>query len=928
MALPSIDAFLELVNKSGVVDPTRLAAYVEKLRAAKTLPTDAAKLAGVLVRDAVLTQFQAQQLLSGKWKGFFIGKYKVLEKLGSGGMGTVYLAEHKFMKRRVAIKVLPKTRALEPSSLERFYREAKAIAALDHPNIVRAYDIDQDKLGDGGELHYLVMEYVDGSSLQDIVRIKGPLDCARAAHYIYQAANGLLHAHAVGLVHRDIKPGNLLVDRGGTIKILDMGLARFFNDEQDVLTKKYDENVLGTADYLAPEQALDSHSVDIRADIYSLGGTLYFMLTGRSPFGEGTVAQKLIWHQTRRPKPVRDQRPDVPEELVAVLEKMMAKAPADRFQTPADLVQALAPWAQCATAAPPESELPALSPAARTNVASAGDAAEGTIAVSPTAPTSLRKAGASTSVPGGQSPTVITEAPVPALAEAAAIATAPVYVPPATPPNGSSEIAGPPGAMPVKGLPPQRSRLADTEPMGQGPRPRSGDDFSWTAVTDTSEPSALADDTLKTSPQPTSRKSRKELLEKLGLSRRLLIILGACVGGLLVVGAGTLLVLALLNRGGVSDGRTSPQPPPPPPPDRNTLYVSKTKVGPKDFPSIREALERAESGDHIIVRDRETYDETLVLTPASGLGKRGVILEAQRDADGNAATLRATGPDPVLMLERVDDFTLKGFTLDGNLKCDDLVRVAGACPGARLENLRMRGFNRAGIRLDGCEGAKGREVTFRNCRIESTRDKGQRAGSAIAFGQPNKSIVASTCRSLIITECRFEGPFDATIRLGSQTLGVAFERNLFVANKGTGLLLPAEGTSPPLLRMTINANTFWDCQAALVLEQRARWDTDIKVSGNLFYLVGTAPGQGIGQTPPTVSPEDFKDRIKGEGNVHDPKSQPGNLTAIPTLQLKSLNFQLPTQSPSATDFLRYPKDSPLSAAGDKGAPVGALAPSQ
>src|SRR5207302_7777660 len=157
-----------------------------------------------------------------------------------------------------------------------------------------------------------VMRYVDGTSLRGRVKNSGPLDPALAAHYISQAAQGLQHADEIaGLVHRDIKPGNLIVDRGGVVKVLDMGLARFFNDHEDLLTQKYDENVLGTADYLAPEQALDSHGVDIRADIYSLGATFYYCLTGRTPFSEGTVAQKLIWHQTRQPKPLKTIRADV-----------------------------------------------------------------------------------------------------------------------------------------------------------------------------------------------------------------------------------------------------------------------------------------------------------------------------------------------------------------------------------------------------------------------------------------------------------------------------------------------------------------------------------------------------------------------------------------------------------------------------------------
>src|ERR1700722_18949470 len=337
MPAPStIEDFLELVRKSGVVEEKRLNAHVDKLRAAGPLPAEPIRLATQFVRDGIITLFQAEQFLQGKWRRFTIGKYKVLERLRARGMGGVYLWEHLAMRRRVAVKVLPASKAEDTSSLERFYREARAVAALDHPNIVRAYDIDQDD-----NLHFLVMEHVDGSSLQEIIRRIGSMDVLRTAHYIRQAAQGLQHAHeTAGLVHRDIKPGNILVDRNGIVKILDMGLARFFHDEEDVLTKKYDENVLGTADYLAPEQALDSHGVDIRADIYSLGATFYFLLTGSALFPEGSVEQKLIWHQSRLPRPIRSLRPEIPEEIGAIVDKMMAKDPAKRFQTPAELLGA------------------------------------------------------------------------------------------------------------------------------------------------------------------------------------------------------------------------------------------------------------------------------------------------------------------------------------------------------------------------------------------------------------------------------------------------------------------------------------------------------------------------------------------------------------------------------------------------------------
>ena len=231
-----------------------------------------------MVQDGILTNFQAEQFLLGKWRGFTIGKYKLLERVGVGGMGQVFLCEHMFMKRRVAVKVLPPAKAEQPAALGRFYREARAAGSLEHPNIVRTHDIDQD-----GNLHFIVMEYVDGSNLLDMVKKFGPLDIRRAAHYVRQVAIGLEYAFRNGIIHRDIKPGNVLVDRKGTARILDMGLARFYKDHTDQLTVKYDDKiVLGTADYVAPEQVANSHSVDIRADIYGLGATL-LLPPGRAP---------------------------------------------------------------------------------------------------------------------------------------------------------------------------------------------------------------------------------------------------------------------------------------------------------------------------------------------------------------------------------------------------------------------------------------------------------------------------------------------------------------------------------------------------------------------------------------------------------------------------------------------------------------------
>jgi eukaryotic-like serine/threonine-protein kinase len=354
----SVPEFLDLVRKSQLLGGAAFDETLNRHRRAGTLPNTIDLVANLLVREGLLTFFQAKQLKLGRYKRFTIGsKYRLLELIGAGGMGAVYLCEHTLMRRLVALKVLPVEKLEDPSNEERFYREARAVAALDHPNIVRAYDIDSYE-----KLHFLVMEYVDGTSLQEIIARYAMdrkfFDPLRAAHYTAQAAVGMQHAHELGMVHRDIKPGNLLLDRTGVIKVLDMGLARFFNKQQDSVTEKYDDKcVLGTADYLAPEQAV-SNMVDIRADIYALGGTLYFMLTGQTPFPDGTIAAKLVAHQTKEPRPVESFRSDVPPGLLAVLRKMMAKEPAERYQEPIEVAEALAEWAEQPITPPPAKEMP------------------------------------------------------------------------------------------------------------------------------------------------------------------------------------------------------------------------------------------------------------------------------------------------------------------------------------------------------------------------------------------------------------------------------------------------------------------------------------------------------------------------------------------------------------------------------------------
>lgn len=355
------DEFLRLVHLSRVVPEGVVQGYVDQLKQSGEFPVRVRKLAEQMVRDGLLTYFQVSQLLRGKYKNFlFAGKYKVLERIGSGATGQVYLCEHPTMQRLVALKVLPRDYLDNPAVIHRFYHEAQALAALNHANIIRAFDNGQQ-----GRNHYIVMEYIYGSTLQELITKTGPIGRDQAVHYVRQAALGLQHLHESGLVHRDVKPSNLILDRHGTVKILDLGLAREVKERTDDITRQCEPNaILGTADFLSPEQAINSSQVDIRTDIYSLGMTWYFLLAGKTPFADGKTAQaKILMHQLRKPTPIREIRSDLPGAMIALLEQMMEKDPDQRPGSPGEVVRALAPWVVESLAPPSEDDLPALCPA-------------------------------------------------------------------------------------------------------------------------------------------------------------------------------------------------------------------------------------------------------------------------------------------------------------------------------------------------------------------------------------------------------------------------------------------------------------------------------------------------------------------------------------------------------------------------------------
>ena len=302
-------------------------------------------LAAHLINSGWLTSFQVNQIFLNKGADLQLGPYVLLQRLGEGGAGQVFQARHTPTGRIVALKMIRKELLADAETVQRFSREIKLISGMVHANIVQASAGSAEGLPG-----VLVMEYIDGTDLGRLVEGSGPLPLAQACDYARQAALALQHIHEKGLVHRDVKPPNLFVTQmkerppWGVVKLLDLGLARLTHptDSKTLAAVTVTGTVMGTLDYLAPEQALDFREVDIRADVYALGCTLFFLLTGRPPFPEGTAAQKLLLHQLREPPVLESLRPDAPPALADLVGKMLAKRPEDRFQTPGEAAQRLA----------------------------------------------------------------------------------------------------------------------------------------------------------------------------------------------------------------------------------------------------------------------------------------------------------------------------------------------------------------------------------------------------------------------------------------------------------------------------------------------------------------------------------------------------------------------------------------------------------
>jgi serine/threonine protein kinase/outer membrane protein assembly factor BamB len=337
----TLNRFLECLQKSKLLADD----VYESIRKKTMTPgADPRLLVQGLMQDGKITHWQARQILAGRF-GFTLGKYVLLDCIGKGGMGVVFKARHAFMDRIVALKIMSPALLRKPKAVARFEREVKTAAALDHQNIIRAFDADSV-----GSTHFLVMEFVEGRDLNFWLKQIGRLPVPVACEVIMQAAQGLEHAHSMQMVHRDIKPVNLLItwpkdSSKPVVKILDMGLARFLSETKEEGTLTRAGQTIGTPDYIAPEAAQSFKDADIRADVFSLGCSLYKALTARLPFEGDNVMAKLLARTTNDAPLIRSVRKDVPIGLEGVVAKMLARDPADRYQTPADVVDALAPFA-------------------------------------------------------------------------------------------------------------------------------------------------------------------------------------------------------------------------------------------------------------------------------------------------------------------------------------------------------------------------------------------------------------------------------------------------------------------------------------------------------------------------------------------------------------------------------------------------------
>ena len=863
---PNAESFVAVLKKSGLVESDRLQKAIAKYTAGGGRTEESTKLAEHLISNGTVTKWQAEKLLQGKHKGYFLGKYRLLSLLGKGGMSSVYLAEHTLMRRRCALKVLPTKRVHDSSYLARFHREAQAVASLDHPNIVRAYDVDH-QVDRENEIHFLVMEYVEGDSLQELVQKNGVCGFLDAAEYTRQSALGLHHAHEAGMVHRDVKPGNLLVDLNGVVKVLDLGLARFFtgDETEDSLTVAHDEKVLGTADYLAPEQALDSHTVDARADIYGLGCTLYFLLTGRPPFTEGTLTQRLMAHQTKMPPAVESLRSDTPASLAALLRKMMAKKADDRHAKAQETADDLFAWIDDnaddvwrkshsgvygtsrkkavganATALPvakPVIAMPVASP-------SAFDFTPPAAAVStpPSAkPDSTTKSTSQSSA--------LSQSVDPELSDffASISGAQPVITPKSSPKQPAATslpfLKQPPHLaaksslkLPVTAKPESDKSLPQQNIPTAPPLVTVSDfpAFSTTvpAMKPPSAPSIPLRATASTSGAvPLSAKVAST--PGVSKSKKLSVPLVAGLAG----GCCALLLLAAYSMGwfGGSTAGTKNLPLTKWPADKREITVGGTKA---DYKTIVEALravrarfEPIDDNDQMVIRIAAgTYRESISIDASlRRVGKKkpgdSAIVEWPEGiklvADGNVI-LEPSKDGPVIRLKQIAKFVIEGIEINASGR-STAIELSGFMKDTQLNRLTIRDFTETGVACIEAQGMAFGVLTSDEVILEQLRfEPAASATNAVGVRMSNNTSY------VIVRGCKFMGPMAA---------GIAITGN------------SKSGSWP--FKITVAENVFSQAQDGFRFEGQFSWK-DIVLANNTFHdgrhgiLFTKMPGNGSG----------------------------------------------------------------------------------
>jgi serine/threonine-protein kinase len=700
MVDPQTSRFWQAALQSGLIDVDGLRGCWEGLPPEKRVADQLdRRLARQAVQAGLLTLWQAQQLLAGRSMGFKIDRYVLLDMIGQGGMGRVYLARDSRLNRRVALKILSPERVNNPRAIARFQREARVGAQLQHENLVRIYDE-----GEANGKCYLVMEYIEGRNIGSIIQEKGPIRPSMAARLVRQVALGLQHAQLKGLIHRDVNPYNILVTKDGAAKLTDLGLAIDLTEQVQVTR---DGATVGTFDYISPEQARHSHSVDTRSDIYSLGCTLYHMLTGQVPYPSPSLPEKLFGHQSVEPTPLRTLMPGVPEGLAEVVRKMMRKVPDERYANPLQVAQALEPFLD--ESSPAYQGLPPAGTALRIPLGPTVSASDVPGAPSPPSPGGVTQAmPAAQSLPpelGGLPPAVpptldmsglglgLDLGPEPTLSELAAAKgkprpkgpASPASPLPSPPPESSDAVPdfGRIGAEPAarkddlatlglaldlgpeptlsevlaskskaRSAPPE-SKPATPAPEPPAPRPQA--QAQGQAKAQPQGPAASAEPVPPSAAEGGAGKGGEEGAAAAGRSRKLdrRVVLAAAAA-LIAVVAGVLYAGGVLDRSGppkapaprpprVSDSPTGPGPPSPPGPDAQARIVP-----PRPAAGAGKADE-VPAGQAIAVRAADgtlTRESDLKSAMQRAIGSKGQVLLNNREPlkfSGAAAALRVNG---------------------------------------------------------------------------------------------------------------------------------------------------------------------------------------------------------------------------------------------------------------------------------------------